>query len=31
MQWHTMYEEPLMCGVILYSKKQNALRKAMEE
>lgn len=28
MNWHTMDEEPLMCGVILYSKKQNRIYDA---
>lgn len=28
MQWHTMDEEPLMVGVILYSKQQNAIYDA---
>lgn len=25
MTWHTMDEEPLMCGVILYSQKHNRI------
>lgn len=28
MKWHTMDEEPLMIGVILYSKKHNAIYDA---
>lgn len=28
MKWHTMDEEPLMVGVILYSRKQNAIYDA---
>lgn len=25
MRWHTMDEEPIMCGVILFSKQQNRI------
>lgn len=28
MKWHTMDDEPLMVGVILFSEKQNAIYDA---